>query len=75
MTKGALIIIRSLKKLTTAKIFNVGNITKLLKGTIAVLEAKLGLDAEVVYIQKPFLGNRSISHSGYNLYWLLGTNN
>ena len=41
--------------------------------TISVLEARLGLDVVVVCIQEPFLGNRNISHSGFNLYWLSGT--
>ena len=43
--------------------------------TISALEAGLGLDAAVVCIQEPFLGNRSISHSGFNLYWPSGTEN
>ncbi len=37
--------------------------------TISALEAGLGLDAAIVCIQEPFLGNRYISHSGFNLYW------
>lgn len=41
--------------------------------TISVLEADLGLDAAIVGIQEPFIGNRSISNSGYNLYWPSGT--
>ncbi len=41
--------------------------------TISALKAGLGLDAAVVCIQKPFLGNRSITHSGFNLYWPSGT--
>ena len=43
--------------------------------TIAALEAGLGLEAAIVCIQEPFLGNRSISHSGFNLYWPSGTDN
>ena len=43
--------------------------------TISALEAGLGLNAAVVCIQEPFLGNRSISHSGFNLYWPSGTDN
>lgn len=39
----------------------------------SALEAGLGLDAGVVCIQEPFLGNRSISHSGFSLYWPSGT--
>ena len=42
--------------------------------TIAVFEAGLGLEASVVYIQEPFLGNRSITHVGFILYWPSGTN-
>ncbi len=37
--------------------------------------AGLALDVAVVCIQEPFLGNRSISHSGFNLYWPSGTDN
>ena len=43
--------------------------------TISALEAGLGLDVAVVCIQEPFLWNRSISHSGSNLYWPSGTDN
>ncbi len=43
--------------------------------TISALEAGLGLGAAVVCIQEPFLGNRSISHSGFHLYWPAGTEN
>lgn len=43
--------------------------------TISALEAGLGLDAEIVYIQEPFLGKRDISHCGFNLYWPSGTDN
>lgn len=43
--------------------------------TISALEAGLGLKAAVVCIQEPFLGNRDISHSGFNLYWPSGTDN
>ena len=37
--------------------------------TISTLKAGLGLDVAVVYIQEQFLGNQSISHAGFNLYW------
>ncbi len=40
---------------------------------ISALEAGLGLEAAIVCIQKLFLGNRDISHSGFNLYWPSGT--
>ena len=43
--------------------------------TISALEAALGLNAAVVCIQEPFLGNRNISHSGFNFYWPSGTDN
>ena len=45
------------------------------ESTIFAFEAGLGLNAAVVCIQEPFLGNRSISHSGFNLYWPSGTDN
>lgn len=32
--------------------------------TLSILEAELGLEALKVYIQKPFLGNQSLAHSG-----------
>ena len=43
--------------------------------TVSALEASIGLDAGIVCIQEPFLGNRDISHSGFNLYWPAGTDN
>ncbi len=43
--------------------------------TISALEAGLGLEASVVCIQEPFLGNRSLAHAGFSLYWLSGTDN
>ena len=43
--------------------------------TISALEAGLGLNASVVCIQKPFMRNRSLAHSGFNLYWPSGTDN
>ena len=45
------------------------------ESTISALEAGLGLNAAVVCIQELFLGNRSISHFGFNLYWPSGTDN
>ena len=41
--------------------------------TISALEATLGLNAAVVCIQESFLGNRNISHFGFNFYWPSGT--
>lgn len=43
--------------------------------TISALEAGLGLKAEVVCIQKPFWGTRSLAYAGFNLYWPSGTDN
>lgn len=33
----------------------------------------MGLNASVVCIQEPFLGNRSLAHARFNLYWPSGT--
>ena len=38
---------------------------------ISILEARLGLDAAVVYIQELFLGNQSISQAGFTYIDLL----
>lgn len=43
--------------------------------TISALKAGLGLNAEVVCIQEPFLGKQAISHPGFNFYWPSGTKN
>ena len=40
--------------------------------TISALETALSLGASIVCIQEPFVGRRSISHSGFNLYWPSG---
>ena len=40
-----------------------------------MLEAGLGFEVLVVCIQEPFLGNRSLVHVGFNLYWPSGTDN
>ena len=42
------------------------------ESTISALEAGLGLNAGVVCIQEPFLGNKDLSHAGFNLYWPSG---
>ena len=42
--------------------------------TISMFEAVLGLEAFVVCIQEPFLGNCSLAHVGFNLYWPVETN-
>ena len=44
------------------------NCSKGYEYTIAALEAGLGFKASVICIQKPFLGNQSIAHLGFNLY-------
>lgn len=43
--------------------------------TISALEIALNLGASMVYIQEPFIENRTISHSGFNLYWLANRRN
>ena len=43
--------------------------------TISALETALSLGASIVCIQEPFKGNRSISHSGFNLYWPMAGEN
>ena len=51
------------------------NCGKVYEYIISALEAGLGLDAEIVCIQEPFLGKSDISHCGFNLYWPSGTDN
>ena len=51
------------------------NYSKGYKCTISALKAGLGFNTAIVYIQKPFLRNRSISHSRFNLYWPSRTEN
>lgn len=51
------------------------NCSKEYEYTISVLEAGLGLDAAIVYVQEPFLENKNISYLGFNLYWLSKTSN
>ena len=36
---------------------------------IAALEAGLALNAAIIYLQEPYIGQNSISHPGYVLYW------
>ena len=36
--------------------------------TISILEAGLGLEVSIVYIQELFLRNWSLGHAGLNLY-------
>lgn len=45
------------------------------ESTISALEAGLGLNAGVVCIQEQFLGNKDLSHVGFNLYWPSGVHN
>lgn len=42
--------------------------------TISALEAGLGLNAGIVCIQEPFLGEKNLAHTGFNLYWPAGAN-
>lgn len=42
---------------------------------VFALKARLDLNTGIVYIYRPFFGNQSISHFGYNLYWPLKTDN
>ena len=39
------------------------------KCTISALKTALSLGASMVCIQELFIGNRTISYSGFNLYW------
>lgn len=36
------------------------------------LKTALSVNAGIVMIQEPFIGNREISHSGFNFYWPQG---
>ena len=45
------------------------NYGKKYKYIISALEAGLGLEASIVYIQEPFLRNQSLAYIEYNLYW------
>lgn len=46
------------------------NYKKGYKKSIFAFEASLGLNVGVICIQKPFLGNKNLSHIEFNLYWL-----
>ena len=39
------------------------------ENTLMALETALSVGAGIVMIQEPFIGNRKICHSGFNLYW------
>ena len=43
--------------------------------TISTLETAISLGASMVCIQEPFIENRNISHSGFNLYWPISGEN
>lgn len=43
------------------------------KYTISILEASIGIDAGIVYIQKLFLRWKNFAYSRCNLYWLIKT--
>ena len=45
------------------------------EGTISALEIALSLGATMVCIQEPFIGKRTISRSGFNLYLLADRGN
>ena len=42
------------------------------KSTVMVLEIALSIKTGMVMLQKPFIGNREISHSAFNFYWSQG---
>ena len=42
------------------------------ENTVMALETALSITAEMVMLQKPFIGNREISHSVFNFYWPQG---
>lgn len=35
-----------------------------------VLEIALSIGARLVILQEPFIGNRELAHSAFNIYWL-----
>ena len=39
------------------------------ESTIASLETAISVEAGIVCLQEPFLGNRNITHSAFNFYW------
>ena len=39
---------------------------------VMALETALSVEACIVMVQEPFIGNREISHSGFNFYWPQG---
>lgn len=39
------------------------------ESTIMALETALGIGADIVMLQEPFIGTREISHSAFNFYW------
>ncbi len=45
------------------------------ESTIAALETSLSIGAGIACLQEPFIGNKSISHSAFNLYWPEGSRN
>ena len=42
------------------------------ESTMMALETAICVGAGIVMIQAPFIGNREISHSGFNFYWPQG---
>lgn len=39
------------------------------KSIIVLLATLLSIEAKIVYLQKPFIKNKSITHSAFNFYW------
>lgn len=42
------------------------------KNTVMALETALSVEAGIVIVQELFIGNREISHIGFNFYWPQG---
>ena len=42
------------------------------ESTMMALETALSVEAGIIIIQEPFIGNQEISHSGFNFYWPQG---
>lgn len=39
------------------------------ENTVMALETALNIEAGMVMLQEPFIGNRDICHSAFNFYW------
>ena len=42
------------------------------ESTVMALKTALCIEAGIVMLQELFIGNREVSHSGFNFYWLQG---